>query len=369
MNNLLKKAKAIGNKNKSKTPDQIAALEKLSGHYQLAEKLNPADIDNQITSTNISEQSPEIIEDKSKEADNSIDMVNSRDLNINPSEAGFTSSYYLPSGRTVPCRTHLIMDPEKDTRVWIDNPRYNEDPPIDDIKTSILTTGTNMTSAIVFRNGDVLNVIAGSRRRKACISVRKPFQVTELWNCPIDDAKQLAILENEGNLKPHVFSVSRGYQKMLEGDSSVAKTRSDLARLLTGDRAWITQIVDIVKLPLDLIESLMPLDEKYKVEYKPAIKMQKRWKNLDETAKNEIISQLKNCTILTYENLKTILLKDLSDKDKKTIFRVNVQEQVTENAYIVSNAKMGKGLFITIGNENKDTLLANFKLLLESIDE
>ncbi|NQY64762.1 MAG: ParB N-terminal domain-containing protein [Alteromonadaceae bacterium] len=366
MSNLLKKAKALGNK--KKTPAQLAAIEKLAGHYQLGDKSDSTDTDSLISLNNILKQTSETIQEKEKAAETSINMVNSNDLNISPSEAGFTSTYSLPSGRTVPCRTYLLMDPKKDTKVWIHNPRYSEDPPIDDIKTSILSTGTNMSAALVFRNGEVIDVITGSRRRKACITVRKPFQVTELWNCPIDDAKQLALLENEGNLKPHVFSVARGYKKMLEGDTPVAKTRSDLARLLSSDRAWITQIVDIMKLPLDVIEDLMPLSEKYKVEYKPAIKMQKRWKTLNDQTKDKILARIRNCTVLTYENLKIILLKELLDKEKSTIFRVNVDKKLNDNAYIVSNTKMGKGLFIKIGEEGKEQLLANFKLLLENID-
>ncbi|NQY38253.1 MAG: ParB N-terminal domain-containing protein [Alteromonadaceae bacterium] len=364
MANLLKKAKALGNRNK--TSIQQAAIEKLSGHYHLGNK-DSTENENLISPPDISEQISGEFQTKGKDTDATIKGVNI-DLNINPSEAGFTSTYSLPSGRTVPCRTYLIMDPENDTRVWIHNPRHGEDPPIDDIKTSILSTGTNMTAAIVLRNDDVIDVITGSRRRKACITVRKPFQVTELWDCPVDDAKQLALLENEGNLKPHVFSVAKAYKKMLEGDTPVAKTRADLARLLTGDRAWVTQIVDIVKLPLDLIEDLMPLTEKYKVEYKPAIKMQKRWKALNNEAKDEILSRMRNCSVLTYENLKTIMLKELSDKGKNTIFRVNVQKKVGDNAYIVSNTKIGKGLFITIGEGGKDQLLSDFKLLLENIE-
>ena len=58
---------------------------------------------------------------------------------------------------------------------------------------------------------------------------------------------------------------------------------------------------------------------------------------------------------------KIILLKELLDKEKSTIFRVNVDKKLNDNAYIVSNTKMGKGLFIKIGEEGKEQLHANFK--------
>ena len=361
---LLKKIKKIP-KGKEDNKKRAINVEELIGHNPMGDKREIQEIDDKNQFGSKKEDNVNQHEDVPIDAEN----VQNTSQNVITSEIE-QNTYSLPSGRKVRCKTYLVMEPEKETRVWVHNPRYGEDPPVDDIQSSILSTGTNMTAALVFSNDGMLDVIAGSRRRKATIQVRKPFQVTELFDCPIEDAKDLAILENEGKLTPTVFSTSRSYESMVNGDNPIAKNRSDLSRILCSDRAWITQVVDITLLPLAMLEKVMPIKEQYKVEYKPAIKMQKRWRSMSEIERDEILGKLKKLETLSYEGLKELFLKSGNSKEQTVSSKITFEQEIHPGSFIVSNKKSGKALYIPINGDNidKDSLLEILMGTIESLN-
>ena len=268
--------------------------------------------------------------------------------------ADVASFYMLPSGKRTKCQLILIDEPATQTKVWFGNPRFNEDPPVDDIVESIESNGTNAEPVKVKLNNGIYEVITGSRRRKATITAKKPLTAMLLEDISDDDAKTLAVIENEGRLDPNPFTIAASYLALLSGDNPVFDSVTTLAKRLGKSRTWASQVLSINDLP-EIIETSLPENEKYKLSIRRVVELATLWRrilkeNLIEKA-NEELSNLNKVDLKTSAELFKRIL-EVTNKPKS--FSVKTEKDISEKASLIKTPDGSYAILIKV-DSNKDS--------------
>ena len=275
------------------------------------------------------------------------------------SDSEFTGTYLLPSGKRTRSKMVLIDEPENDIRVWKGNPRAEVDADVSDLVPSIQAVGTNTQPAILRENAG-LELIVGTRRRKATIVGHKPLTGIILEQCDDEDALQIAIIENENRKDPNVFLVVNSYNALLQGENPICKNYTDVANRLGKSREWITKLIKVYDLPKQLTNKL-PEKEKEYISQKKAISLAKKWLAAPQDKQKTLIDSFKaKKTITAKEYIDGFLGLD-KEASKPKIPSMNIEEQLSENISLVSN-KAGQGVYI---NLPKDTNSNDVKALLQ----
>lgn len=275
------------------------------------------------------------------------------------------SFYMLPSGKRTKCQLILIDEPASQTKVWYGNPRYQEDPPVEDILESIESNGTNAEPVKVKLNNGIYEVITGSRRRKATISAKKPLTALLLEDISDDDAKMLAVIENEGRLDPNPFTIAASYLALLSGENPVFDSVTTLAKRLGKSRTWASQVLSINDLP-ELIETSLTENEKYKVSIRRVVELATLWRriikeNLTEKAEQALSEYPK----LDLKTCSEAFKKVLEVKAKPKSYGVKTEKDLSDKASVVKTPD-GLAILIKVDSDNESDLLASLNETIKS---
>ncbi|GEM_PF-3404064 len=268
------------------------------------------------------------------------------------------SFYMLPSGKRTSCKLILIDEPATQTKVWHGNPRFNEDPPVEDIIESIESNGTNAEPVKVKLTDGKYEVITGSRRRKATISAKKPLTALLLEDINDDDAKMLAVIENEGRLDPNPFTIAASYLALLSGDNPVFDSVTTLAKRLGKSRTWASQVLSINDLP-EIIETSLSENEKYKLSIRRVVELATLWRriikeNLTEKA-NDGLTKLAKIDLKSSADL---FKQVLEVKNKPKSFSVKTEKDFSDKASLIKTPD-GYAILIKVTSDNEEELLSS----------
>ncbi|MCU4674170.1 ParB/RepB/Spo0J family partition protein [Catenovulum sp. 2E275] len=277
------------------------------------------------------------------------------------------SFYMLPSGKRTKCKLILIDEPASQTQVWHGNPRFNEDPPVEDIIESIESNGTNAEPVKVKLNhSGIYEVITGSRRRKATIAAKKPLTALLLEEISDDDAKMLAVIENEGRLDPNPFTIAASYLALLAGDNPVFDSVTTLAKRLGKSRTWASQVLSINDLP-EIIETSLSENEKYKLSIRRVVELATLWRRIIKenlTAKAE--SELTKLAKIDLKNSAECFKNLLEVKNKPKSFSVKTEKDISDKASLIKTPD-GFAIMIKVNSDNESDLLSSLNETIEKL--
>ena len=202
--------------------------------------------------------------------------------------SSLVSAYPLSSGALAKAEILLLSDPLNESVNWENNPRKDEErKDTSDIDESIISYGLNVVPVIARRKNGLIQIIEGSRRRESCIRNHKPLLALVVDKMSDDDAKTISVFGNEGRKDPNVFSRVDGYQLLLDGDRPLCRSKADLARRLGMKREWVSQLMRIGELPIEIKSCLSNADLEA-LTAKRAIKLSKGFFSLSEDEQKEI---------------------------------------------------------------------------------
>ena len=160
----------------------------------------------------------------------------------------------LRSGARSRCYIIQIVNPAEETTVF----EYNLRPELDledtsDIDDSIVAHGTNATPVVARNNKGKVEVICGSRRRASTIKGNKPLTALVIEDVSDNDAKYIAVSENQGRKGFDIFTQVAEWEMLLEGPNPAFKSVQQLATIYEKkDRTYISRNRIIKNIPKEV---------------------------------------------------------------------------------------------------------------------
>lgn len=230
----------------------------------------------------------------------------------------------LPDGRTVEYRRLILMVDDSIT-LYSGNPRYGKNPDVTSLRVKIKKTKGNVIPVIArtLENGQI-EIIAGSRRMKACSLESVPLTIDLLCGVISDDlASLIAYMENQDRDDTDVFEDSWFYKQTYELIKKVNPNLflKEFSEMYSMSEPNMSRYMNIANIP-EWLCNLCPrffTDAQGKTiatwSLRKAMELEelhRQFSQLDE----DTLLDLKNCRAENPDNVLKFVSKALKDKYK-----------------------------------------------------
>jgi ParB family chromosome partitioning protein len=254
---------------------------------------------------------------------------------------------------TLVCKVIAHNEIEKSTQVYGKNRRVQallNEKSVSDILPAIKEDGRNQHPALLWDQGDMSLVLAGSRRRKACILAGADYLVLSSSDFNEQDAKVLAVSSDQ-YIAPSLWELGQAYQQTRNELIQQGK-KGSYREIAVIEGVSHTAIADAIKAYEQISADVIALYPTANHVGREVAKKLINAKERDEAAFNELVVSLASndeVNALEADDKRAMLITKLLTAEPKTALK---REAVLENDFISVQRNLKSGdVSIKINNK------------------